>query len=124
LRIVQAGAAREGISHQQKDLLGQIHLLEKQLSEGDLQSAALQSIYSRLEKSGAEYQRLKNDTDITQSDKIMVPGESSNMLFVEYSFHEDLLHVFSLRNGKMKHRVISDAKRVQYLCTRIFQSLV
>lgn len=121
LRIAQATGAKS-LSREQTDLLGQIHKLQDQLSEGDLKSEALPVLYTRLQKSGSEYKKLRNPFASEKNSFTKISG-TPNTLYVEYAVHENSLLVFSSYSGKTQFRKIENIKSLQDLTRKYLASL-
>ncbi len=120
LRIAQARGMKD-TSRKQTDLLGQIHRLQNQLSEGDLQPAAMATINSRLQKSGAEYERLRTSMPGSRHNQTG-PGDPDT-LYLEYALHENSLLVFSYHNGKTQFRAVKDAGKIGNMAARYLAGL-
>ena len=109
LRVAQAQGLKN-MSAEQTDLLGQIHRLQKQLSEAEIQPASTSALYSRLQESAAAYEHLRNsDADARQN---QLSQANDNTLFVEYALQENSLLVFSYQNGNTQFRVVNDAAQI------------
>jgi len=108
LRIAQAQGLKN-LSAEQTDLLGQIHQLQKQISEAEIQPASTSTLYTRLQKSAASYEQLRTDTSTRKNQLAQV---DNNTLFVEYALQENSLLVFSYQNGNTGFRVVNDAAKI------------
>ncbi|MCI0612317.1 CHAT domain-containing protein [bacterium] len=121
LRITQATGIKS-LNREQTDLLGQIHKLQDQLSEGDLKSEALPVLYARLQKSGSEYKKLRNPLPSEKNSTTKIFGKP-NTLYVEYAVHENSLLVFSSNNGKTQFRRVESTEKVQELTGKYLAAL-
>lgn len=110
LRVAQAQGMKN-MSAEQTDLLGQIHQLQKQLSEAEIQPASTSVLYTRLQKSAAAYEKLRN-SDAKERENQLTDTDD-NTLFVEYALQENSLLIFSYRNGNTLFRVINDAGKIE-----------
>lgn len=109
LRIAQAQGLKN-LSAEQTDLLGQIHQLQKQLSEAEIQPASTLLLYTRLQKSAAAYEKFRNSDANARANELA--QEDNNTLFVEYALQENSLLVFSYQNGNTGFRVVTDAAKI------------
>jgi CHAT domain-containing protein/tetratricopeptide (TPR) repeat protein len=117
LRIAQAQGMKN-LSSEQTELLGQIHQLQKQLSEGEIQAASTTVLYSRLQKSAVAYERLRNPADPLRKNQLLRADD--NTLFVEYAIHENSLLIFSYQNGATGFRVVNDAAKIAEMAENYF----
>ena len=121
LRIAQATGAKS-LNREQIDLLGQIHKLQDQLSEGNLKSEALPVLYARLQKSGSDYKKLRNPLS-SRKNSITKISTNPNTIYVEYAVHENSLLVFSSNNGQTQFRTVESAENVQSLSQKYLTAL-
>jgi CHAT domain-containing protein len=109
LRIAQAQGVKN-MSAEQTDLLGQIHQLQKQLSEAEIQPASTSVLYTKLQKSATAYEQLRNSDAAARRNQLAQSDD--NTLFVEYALQDNSLLVFSYRNGNTQFRVLNDAVKI------------
>ncbi len=109
LRIAQARGIKN-LSAEQTDLLGQIHQLQKQLSEAEIQPASTSALYTRLQKSAVAYEQLRSSDAGARQNQLVQTDD--NTLFVEYAVQENSLLVFSHQNRNTQFRVVNDAAKI------------
>ncbi|MCI0612316.1 CHAT domain-containing protein [bacterium] len=117
LRVAQAQGMKN-MSAEQTDLLGQIHQLQKQLSEAEIQPASTSVLYTRLQKSAVAYEHLRNSDGGARQNQLAQAND--NTLFVEYALQENSLLVFSYQNGNTQFRVVNDAERIGNMAEKYF----
>jgi CHAT domain-containing protein/Flp pilus assembly protein TadD len=119
LRIAQAQGLKN-FSPEQTDLLGQIHHLQKQLSEAEIQPASTSALYTKLQKTAVAYEQIRA-SDNPRQHQLM--EANNNTLFVEYALQEDSLLVFSYQNGKSQFRAVNDAREIQKLADKYLMQI-
>jgi CHAT domain-containing protein len=109
LRIAQAQGLKN-MSAEQTDLLGQIHQLQKQITEAEIQPASTSALYTKLQKTAIAYEHIRSSDNKRQNQ--LMPTDNKT-LFVEYALQENSLVVFSYENGNTGFRVVNDAAKIQ-----------